>query len=81
MVDIDLSSFGLDWDAFVRDGQRLREENPHVSDADYYRNQKKFQSALLARPRFYLSDYFYQHYEHQARANVSRYLEQIRELI
>ena len=80
MVDIDLSSFGLDWEAFLLDSQHLREENPHLSDRDYYRNQAKFHSSLLARPRFYLSDFFYQRFEQKARANVSRYLEQIREL-
>lgn len=78
MVDIDLSSFGLDWDAFLLDSQNLREENPHLSDTDYYRKLQKFHSSLLARPRFFLSDFFYQRYEQQARDNVSRYLEQVR---
>ena len=77
MVDIDLSSFGLGWEAFLLDSQHLREENPQVSDAVYYRNQGDFQSSLLARPRFFYSDYFFQRYERQARDNVSRYLEQV----
>ncbi|MDH3636323.1 MAG: hypothetical protein OES20_16615 [Gammaproteobacteria bacterium] len=80
MVDIDLSSFGLDWDAFLLDSQNLREENPHLSDTDYYRKLLKFHSGLLARPRFFLSDFFYQRFEQQARDNVSRYLEQVRKL-
>ena len=80
MVDIDLSSFGLDWDAFLLDSQNLREENPNLSDSDYYRKLRKFHSSLLARPRFFLSDFFYQRYEQQARDNVSRYLEQVRKL-
>ena len=80
MVDIDLSSFGLDWDAFVLDSQHLREENPHLSDTDYYRKLVEFHSGLLARPRFFLSDFFFQRYEQKARANVSRYLDQVRAL-
>lgn len=81
MVDIDLSSFGLDWDDFLLDSQHLREENPHLGDTDYYQNQIKFHSSLLARPRFFLSDYFFQRYEQKARDNVSRYLEKIRALV
>ena len=80
MVDIDLSSFGLDWDAFLLDSQNLREENPHLSDTEYYRKLHIFHSSLLARPRFFLSDFFFQRYEQQARTNVSRYLEQVRKL-
>ncbi len=80
MVDIDLSSFGLSWDEFLLDSQHLREENPHLSDADYYRHQRGFQSGLLTRPRFYYSEFFYQRYEQQARANLARYFEQVRNL-
>ena len=77
MVDIDLSSFGLDWEAFLVDSQNLREENPDLSDTEYYRKLQKFHSSLLARPRFFFSDFFYQRYEQQARDNVSRYLKQV----
>ncbi len=80
MVDIDLSSFGFSWDEFLLDSQHLREENPQLSDADYYRIQKEFQSGLLLRPRFFYSDFFYQRYEQQARDNLARYFEQIRDL-
>ena len=76
MVDIDLSSFGLPWEDFLRDGQHLRKECPHLSDTEYYRRQGDFQSCLLARPRFYLTDFFYQRYEQQARDNLTRYFAQ-----
>ena len=69
MVDIDLSSFGLPWDEFLRDSRNLRAENPHVSDEEYHLNQTGFQRSLLARPRFFLSDFFHDRYEQQARAN------------
>jgi predicted metal-dependent HD superfamily phosphohydrolase len=75
MVDIDLSSFGLPWDDFLRDSLNLRAENPQLSDADYYLNQTGFQRALLARPRFFLSDFFHDRFETQARANLARYFE------
>ena len=73
MVDIDLSSFGLDWEAFLRDSRNLRRENSHLSDAEYHRNQGDFQSRLLARPRFFLTDFFFERYENRARENLARY--------
>ncbi len=75
LVDIDLSSFGLGWDEFLRDSENLRRENPHLEDSAYYRNQGYFQNRLLERPRFFLSDFFYQRYETQARNNLARYFE------
>jgi predicted metal-dependent HD superfamily phosphohydrolase len=78
MVDIDLSSFALSWEAFLRDSLDLRAENPHLSDADYRLNQTGFQRMLLARPRFFLSDFFFERYEQQARSNLARYFEYLR---
>ncbi|MCP4472428.1 MAG: hypothetical protein GY815_17420 [Gammaproteobacteria bacterium] len=78
MVDIDLSGFALSWDEFLRDSLNLRAENPHLSDADYQLNKTGFQRRLLARPRFFLSDFFFERYEQQARNNLTRYLEYLR---
>lgn len=75
MVDIDLSSFALSWEEFLRDSLDLRAENPQLSDDDYQLNQTGFQRRLLARPRFFLSDYFFERYEQQARGNLARYFE------
>ncbi|MBT8437436.1 MAG: hypothetical protein KJP11_08700 [Gammaproteobacteria bacterium] len=79
MVDIDLSSFGLSWDEFLKDSENLRLENPQLSDTEYYFNQGNFQNYLLGRERFYLSDFFRQRYESRARENLARYFERIRQ--
>jgi len=78
MVDIDLSSFGLPWPEFLHDSQNVRAENPHLCDADYQLNQTGFQRNLLARPRFYLSDFFFERLEDQARANLARYFDHLK---
>jgi predicted metal-dependent HD superfamily phosphohydrolase len=78
MVDIDLSSFGLPWPEFLRDSLDLRAENPHLCDADFHLNQTGFQRELLARPRFYLSDFFFERLEKQARANLARYFDYLK---
>ena len=75
MVDIDLSSFGLPWEEFLRDSLNLRSESPHLCDDDYYLNQTGFQRGLLARPRFFLSDFFFNRFENQARENLAGYFE------
>jgi predicted metal-dependent HD superfamily phosphohydrolase len=76
MVDIDLSSFGLPWEDFLRDSRHLREESAQLSDADYHRKQGEFRSCLLARSRFYQTDFFCQRYERQARDNLAKYFDQ-----
>jgi len=78
MVDIDLASFGLPWDEFLRDSMNVRIESRHLCDADYYLNQTGFQQSLLARSRFYLSDFFFERLENQARNNLARYFEYLR---
>lgn len=77
MVDIDLSSFGLSWDEFLQDSQNLRLEGAELSDAEYYRRKTNFQNCLLAKERFYLSDYFAERLETRARENLARYFEYI----
>ena len=79
LVDIDLSSFGLPWPEFLRDSLDLRAENPHLCDAEYHLNQTGFQRGLLARPRFYLSDFFCERLEKQARANLARYFDYLKD--
>jgi len=80
MVDIDLSSFGLPWEDFMRDSLHLREESAQLSDADYNRKQGEFRSCLAARPHFYQTDFFRRIYEQQARDNLAKYFDQLRKL-
>ncbi len=73
MVDIDLSSFGLPWTEFLSDSNRVREERCDISDEEYFTKQYGFHKELLERPRFFRSDYFFHHYEKQARQNLTEY--------
>lgn len=78
LVDIDLSSFGMAWSDFKRDSDNVREEMNSEPDAVFYPKQAAFQKALLDRPRFFQSEYFYEKYETQARQNLADYYEIIR---
>jgi predicted metal-dependent HD superfamily phosphohydrolase len=76
VVDVDLSSFGLPWAAFLKDSMALRMEDVLLDDAPYYTAKQSFLEGLLARPRMYQTDHFYERHETQARANISRYLKE-----
>ena len=69
MVDIDLSSIGLPWpiSCVIVTGY---EEMGFLTDQEYYPKHLAFQNSLLERPAIYLSEFFNQRYESQARSNI-----------
>ena len=77
IVDIDLSSFGLPWDEFVRDSAAVRAEFGHLSDDTFYPRQRDFMRKLLARPSFCYTDFFRERHEARARENIRRTIENI----
>ena len=72
IVDIDLSSFGLPWEAFLRDSRAVREEFAAVPDAEFYPRHRKFTESLLARPHFCFTEFFRERHEARARENIER---------
>ena len=78
IVDIDLSSFGLPWEAFERDGRRIRAECADIVDEIYCPGQLRFLLSLQNRPTFFLTEFFQQRYERIARNNIHRVIENLR---
>ncbi len=78
MLDIDLSSFGLPWDDFVRDSVAVRQEAPALSDAEFFPGQRAFLESLVSREHFYFTDFFRSRIEETARSNINRHLENLR---
>ena len=72
IVDIDLSSFGLPWDEFIRDSRAVRAELAHLSDAEFHPRQRKFLESLAARPAFCFTEFFRSRHEARARENIGR---------
>lgn len=72
VVDIDLSSFGLPWEACERDGRRIRAEFVGVADDQYYPGHLRFLRALRDRATFFCTEFFQQRYESVARENLAR---------
>lgn len=77
MVDIDLSSFGLSWEEFMRDTNAIQEELAHLPEEQFIAGKLKFLGCLLSRPRFYLTDCFHDRLEGQARSNIERHIHDI----
>lgn len=74
VVDIDLSSFGLPWQAFMADSHALRKEQMHLSDREFYQRKCAFLKSLIDRDRIYATQYFHNLYELAAQTNIKRYL-------
>lgn len=79
MLDIDLSSFGLPWEDFVRDSKAVRKESAQQSDAEFFPGQRAFLESLIRREHFYFTDFFRSRIEDTARSNIRRHLESLRE--
>lgn len=79
MLDIDLSSFGLPWQDFVRDSTAVRRESPELSDAEFFPGQRAFLESLVSREHFYFTDFFRSRIEDTARRNIKRHLKSLRE--
>jgi len=69
--DIDLAVLGAARARFREDGARLRAERPDLDDRAYDLQERIILGRLLARPRIYLTEYFYTRCEVRARGNLS----------
>jgi len=78
IVDIDLSSFGLPWDRFERDGRKIRAECANLHDDKYYPGHVRFLKILRERPTFFFTDFFQKRYEQAARRNIERLITSLR---
>ncbi len=78
MVDVDLSSFGLEHDAFKRDSNNVRKEFSHLSDTEFVPRQCGFLQSLIDRPAIFATEFFRRRYERRARGNIARQLDVLR---
>lgn len=77
MVDIDLSSFALPWDEFMRDTHAIHSELAHIPEPQLVAGKRKFLNKLLSRSSIYLTAHFREHLEAQARSNIERHLREL----
>ena len=74
LLDMDLSILGAPWPTYEQYANAIRQEYAHVSDIDYCDRRTAVLQGLLAHPKLYLTDYYYNQLEAQARDNINREL-------
>lgn len=72
LLDMDLSILGASWLEYEQYAQAVRQEYAHVSNADYSVGRRAVLTGLLAHLKLYLTDYYYDRLEKQARQNIKR---------
>lgn len=72
VMDIDLSGFGKPWEEFERNTRLIRQEYQWVSDRDFAVGRMAILKVFLERPSVYLTVFFREKYEAQARQNLQR---------
>ncbi|MGO3045159.1 MAG: HD domain-containing protein [Psychrobacter celer] len=74
LLDMDLSVLGASWPEYEEYAKSVRQEYAHVAKVAYRVGRTQVLKGLLAHPRLYLTDYYYQRLEAQARKNIRREL-------
>lgn len=77
MLDIDLAVLGAAPAVFAAYDAGICAEYAWVEPAVYRARRAEVLAAFLARPRIYLTPHFHDRFEHTARANLSRILQQL----
>jgi predicted metal-dependent HD superfamily phosphohydrolase len=77
LCDIDLSILGRPPDVFDEFEHRIRREYQWVPDAAYRAARSEVMAGFLGRHPIYQTEYFRDHYEVQARANLERVIAQL----
>ena len=72
LLDMDLSVLGTPWSTYQQYANAIRQEYAHVLDTQYRDGRTAVLKGLLAHPRLYLTDYYYELLENQARDNIKR---------
>lgn len=75
--DIDLSIFGQSPERFAQYESQIRQEYQWVSDAIYIPKRIEILMGFLKRPRLYLTSYFHQRLDTQARHNLNALIERL----
>ncbi|MGO2385574.1 MAG: HD domain-containing protein [Psychrobacter sp.] len=74
LLDMDLSILGAPWSTYQQYANEVRQEYAHVLDNNYRDGRTAVLKGLLAHPKLYLTDHYYDQLETQARDNLKREL-------
>ncbi|HLG44802.1 MAG TPA: hypothetical protein VKY24_01060 [Reyranella sp.] len=76
ICDLDLWRLAAPWDAFCRHALGIRREYLHLfpDEAAFWQARNAFYATMLAKPRLFATDRFFERFEQPARANMRRAL-------
>lgn len=74
LLDMDLSILGAAWSEYEQYASAVRQEYAHVPVTDYRIGRTAVLTRLLAHPKLYLTEYYFERLEEQARNNIKREL-------
>jgi predicted metal-dependent HD superfamily phosphohydrolase len=76
VCDLDLLRLAAPWDTFCRHALGIRREYRHLfaDDAAFWHARNAFYTTMLAKPRLFATDRFFEQFEQPARANMRRAL-------
>jgi predicted metal-dependent HD superfamily phosphohydrolase len=77
LVDVDLAILGAGVERFDEYEAQVRQEYATVPDLLFRQGRSQILQAFLARPHIYHTETFFERYEQQARANITRSLQQL----
>lgn len=72
IMDVDLAKLGSSPSVFDNYTRKIREEYSHMTEKEFAMMIKRSVTKLLSRDSIYLTDYFKEKYEKQARRNLER---------
>ena len=72
--DLDFSSMANTYDQFLADGQAIRREYWYISQEDYNLGRKAFLGQLLDKKHIFMTKYFRDKYEENAKRNIATLL-------
>ena len=85
MIDVDLSGFGDTWGIFTKNNKNveleLRQMEGDISESDRLKKMIKLLEMFRAREPFYLTEYFREIYQDQARANLDREISRLNNML
>ncbi|MGE6245281.1 HD domain-containing protein [Psychrobacter proteolyticus] len=74
LLDMDLSILGVPWSGYEQYAKAIRQEYKHIADNNYSDGRTAVLQGLLAHPKLYLTDHYYEQLETQARDNIKHEL-------
>lgn len=74
LADIDLTSFGLPWPAYMKDSMAVQSELKPDNDTDSGSGRIEFLKSLTAKGNVYYSNYYLDHYEEAAKENIQKHI-------